>query len=167
MKKVYVMASGSKVKIGVAADVQKRAKQLKTGCPLIEIIFESVPLSNAFLVERKLHDEFRCASIGHEWFDGIDKSRVISRANEIVASFGEKSEAPKSKKGAFPAAIDVLFRSAEDRLWQLDEEIREINKDIDALKTQLLEAGFSADEIQGIIDEAETQVEGMFCWVGI
>lgn len=67
MKKVYVVTAGDRLKIGVASDVAKRVKQLRIGCPTIEIAYESEPISNAFKVEKKLHKEFEAFSIGNEW----------------------------------------------------------------------------------------------------
>lgn len=87
MKKVYVVTAGDRLKIGVASDVAKRVKQLRIGCPTIEIAYESEPISNAFKVEKKLHKEFEAFSIGNEWLSGLDFNSAVERARFVVYAY--------------------------------------------------------------------------------
>lgn len=159
MKKIYVMEAGERLKIGVAKDVSKRARQLKTGCPQIKVVYESEPLSNAFRIERILHDEYRNAAIGNEWFAGVDKSQVIVQARSAVAAYGLYEEKKADDIDKVSKMMSMLFKDEEEFVQRVEREIKEINCEINELREQMIGAGFSCEEIQEIINKAEQEVE--------
>ncbi len=67
MSYVYLMRSGDRYKIGLAKDVERRWRQLRTGDPAITI--EHVIRSpRASALEADLHQRFRRQRIELEWF---------------------------------------------------------------------------------------------------
>ena len=58
------------IKIGVAHDVQKRLKQLETGAGVnLEVAYRSLLCSNAFKVEKAVHNQFDKNKIFGEWYN--------------------------------------------------------------------------------------------------
>lgn len=83
---IYVIKNplNETVKIGVAQDVDKRIKQLQTGAGIeLELIYKSMICSNAFAIERDVHEHFKEYRTFGEWF----------KVNpEIVIDFLEKQD---------------------------------------------------------------------------
>ena len=156
MKKIYVITDGDRLKIGVAKDVAKRAKQIRTGCPNVYVAYESEPISNAFKVEKKLHKEFEAFSIGNEWFSGLERNSVVERVRSAVYAYGNFEEKEESAGDeSFDGLLKWFFSDWEEHIRCMEKEIEEINKDIECLKEQARDMGFSELEIQTIIDNAE------------
>lgn len=68
---IYVIKNplNETVKIGVAQDVDKRIKQLQTGAGIeLELIYKSIICSNAFAIERDVHEYFKEYRTFGEWF---------------------------------------------------------------------------------------------------
>lgn len=99
-KSVYLMQSGSKVKIGVSESPIKRLNSLRIGCPDISLVYASEPISNAFDVESKLHRVFSKFALGHEWFSSEIKEEAIVAIEEYVCSHGKISENEESNTDA-------------------------------------------------------------------
>lgn len=160
MKKIYVVTAADRLKIGVATDVTKRVKQLRIGCPNIEVAYESGPISNAFKVEKKLHKEFEEFSIGNEWFSGLDCNSAVERVRSAVYAYGNFEEEEESAGDeSFNGLLKWVFSDWEEHIRCMEKEIEEINKDIECLKEQALDMGFSELEIQTIIDNAGKEAE--------
>lgn len=69
---VYFVGDGTAVKIGVAADPQKRLCGLQTGNPRKCRIMYLIPCKSqdaAYMVEKKLHYYFQDYGLAGEWFD--------------------------------------------------------------------------------------------------
>lgn len=83
---IYVIKNplNETIKIGVAQDVDKRIKQLQTGAGIeLELIYKSMICSNAFAIERDVHEYFKEYRTFGEWF----------KVNpEIVIDFLEKQD---------------------------------------------------------------------------
>ena len=99
---IYVIKNplNETVKIGVAQDVDKRIKQLQTGAGIeLELIYKSIICSNAFAIERDVHEYFKEYRTFGEWF------KVNS---EIVIDFLEKQDfILKSEYMKYISIIDV------------------------------------------------------------
>ena len=68
---VYVIKNplNETVKIGVAQNVEKRLKQLKTGAGIeLELLYKSMICSNAFNIEKDVHEFFKQYRTFGEWF---------------------------------------------------------------------------------------------------
>lgn len=77
---VYVIKNplNETVKIGVAQDVDKRMKQLQTGAGIeLELVYKSLICSNAFSIEKDVHNEFDEYRTFGEWFK-INPNTVIN-----------------------------------------------------------------------------------------
>ena len=74
---VYFITCEDAIKIGVANDVDKRLKQLKTGNLNKMNILKTIPFNtreDAFAEEKRLHKKYEFCRLGGEWFD---KNTVI------------------------------------------------------------------------------------------
>ena len=99
---IYVIKNplNETIKIGVAQDVDKRIKQLQTGAGIeLELIYKSMICSNAFAIERDVHEYFKEYRTFGEWF----------KVNpEIVIDFLEKQDfILKSEYMKYISIIDV------------------------------------------------------------
>lgn len=77
---VYIIENqdNGAIKIGVAQNVEKRLKQLQTGSVSeLEMVYRSILCSNAFEVEKFMHEKFKDKHIRGEWFN-LDKTIVIN-----------------------------------------------------------------------------------------
>lgn len=81
---LYIIKSGTlknaPVKIGVAANVEKRLVELQTGNPSELILMYKIPMNSrahAYSIEAKLHREFKKHCIMGEWF----RARVVHKIN--------------------------------------------------------------------------------------
>ena len=77
---VYIIENqdNGAIKIGVAQNVEKRLKQLQTGSVSeLILVYRSILCSNAFEVEKFMHEKFFNSHIRGEWFD-LDKTIVIN-----------------------------------------------------------------------------------------
>ncbi len=100
MKSVYVMKSGSQYKIGVSQEPEKRLHDLAIGNCVIELIYKSDLLSNAYFVENQLHKMFHFAAAGREWFANIDEKFLLEAVKSAVDKYGNrqcKNGKPKNK----------------------------------------------------------------------
>lgn len=69
--KVYVIGC-EKIgvcKIGVSIDVVKRIASIQTGFPFDLQLFKTYSASNAYVLEKSLHDEYKKFLLRGEWFD--------------------------------------------------------------------------------------------------
>lgn len=83
---IYVIKNplNETVKIGVAQDVDKRIRQLQTGAGIeLELIYKSIICSNAFAIERDVHEYFKEYRTFGEWF---------KISPEVVIDFLEKQD---------------------------------------------------------------------------
>ena len=99
---IYVIKNplNETIKIGVAQDVDKRIKQLQTGAGIeLELIYKSMICSNAFAIERDVHEYFKEYRTFGEWF----------KINpEVVINFLEKQDfVLKSEYMKYISIIDV------------------------------------------------------------
>lgn len=99
---IYVIKNplNETIKIGVAQDVDKRIKQLQTGAGIeLELIYKSMICSNAFAIERDVHEYFKEYRTFGEWF----------KVNpEIVIDFLEKQDfILKSEYMKYISIIDI------------------------------------------------------------
>lgn len=74
---VYLMRAANRVKIGYANNVDKRVKQLQTGCPLkINVIFAGYVGTKAPFIENLLHVLFKRKRVANsEWFS-LDRKEI-------------------------------------------------------------------------------------------
>lgn len=88
---VYIIENcdTSRIKIGVGQDPENRIKQLQTGSDSeLSLVYRSNLCSNAFEVEKFMHDNFNDYHIRGEWFE-VDKTLVINeleRQNFVLKS---------------------------------------------------------------------------------
>lgn len=87
-KSVYIMQHGGMCKIGVSKNPKKRLETIQIGNPNIEIIYESIPIFNAYEIENKMHKIYKENSIGREWFLIKDTETAISILKEKVKTEG-------------------------------------------------------------------------------
>lgn len=82
-KKVYLIRAAQFYKIGISADIDKRLKQIQTGCPIKCEYIGYIPCEDPDLLERQLHREFADHKTHGEWFDLGDDivGRLISKYN--------------------------------------------------------------------------------------
>ena len=69
---LYLLTDGSRYKIGITKDVDRRLKQLQTGAasPLFVItVSADLPPTKARFLERELHRSLRSQRTSGEWFD--------------------------------------------------------------------------------------------------
>lgn len=117
-KSVYLMQSGSKVKIGVSENPVKRLNSLRIGCPNISLVYASEPISNAFEIESKLHSAFSEFSIGHEWFSAEIKEEAIVAIEEYVCLHGKLFENEESNADT----TDILRKLFSEEALITDSE---------------------------------------------
>jgi hypothetical protein len=79
---VYVAGDGNRVKIGVAANPERRMRELRTAAPLVSLIHarEFSNRAGAVATERALHSRFSDRRVAGEWF-AIDPAEVIASLN--------------------------------------------------------------------------------------
>ena len=138
-KSVYLMQSGSKVKIGVSESPVKRLNSLRIGCPDVSLVYASEPISNAFEIESKLHKAFSEFALGHEWFSSKIKEEAIAAIEEAVCSYGKLSGIEESRVNA-----DDIFRKLFQE-GELNAEIESLKREREA--TEWLFAEFSSGKI--------------------
>ena len=68
MERIYIAKSRNEYKIGVSVNPTRRMKQLRTGNPDIQLIYESVDIANAYKIEHALHKIYSPYNVGGEWF---------------------------------------------------------------------------------------------------
>ena len=83
--RVYLIQSGSLLKIGTATDPKRRLAALRIGNPHgIRLVgYRSVPRLLAEQIERRLHKMFAAHRRIGEWFE-IDKRTVIPELNRLM-----------------------------------------------------------------------------------
>lgn len=81
---IYVMRCGDKLKIGVAKNVERRAKQLQTGNPETILIEYQRERKDAYKLENHLHRKFSKQRVSGEWFD----ANALEVRDIISACFG-------------------------------------------------------------------------------
>lgn len=166
MKSVYIMKAGNFYKIGVSANPKKRLQALRIGNPDIKLICESKLLQNAYAIESALHKKYHNFALGREWFSIRDENKLIDDAYTIIDEIGifNQSEKPKSETGRdennIPAIFELLFEPEEKVIEELYREIDEINKENIFLMKRLIELGWTQEEIDLLVKEAENSVEG-------
>ncbi len=67
-QKVYVIGSGSHVKIGIARDVKKRVAMLQTSSPVPLTVIKQWECADAYEAERRLHKKYVEFKTSGEWF---------------------------------------------------------------------------------------------------
>ena len=83
MKKVYLLRTNDKYKIGIAKDVNKRIKQLQTGnSEEIELI-ETFESEYANKIEKALHNKYAYVNKIGEWFT-LSLSEEVNFVNECT-----------------------------------------------------------------------------------
>lgn len=93
---VYIIESGSFIKIGVAADPQDRARSLNTGAPIKATVYRSRLYESrdvAMQVERRLHRYFSQRRANGEWFK-VPKAeawRILCKLETPAPRVGKKS----------------------------------------------------------------------------
>jgi hypothetical protein len=55
-------------KIGIACDIQRRMKEIQTGCPYPLVLWFFKPMQGAAIIEKKLHRQFSDYRLNGEWF---------------------------------------------------------------------------------------------------
>lgn len=83
---VYIAAAGDYVKVGMTTDVERRMKELYTGCPLeVKLIWTSreMLLNNTSHLELSLHDRLHKYRVKGEWFQ-CHFSVAVQAAKEMV-----------------------------------------------------------------------------------
>lgn len=138
-KSVYLMQSGSKVKIGVSESPVKRLNSLRIGCPDISLVYASEPISNAFEIESKLHSAFSEFSLGHEWFSNEIKEEAIAAIEESACSYGKHSANEKTNADA----SDILRKFFPEEA--LIDDTENLKKEREATEWLLVE--FSSGKI--------------------
>lgn len=103
----------------MAEDPVKRIRQLKVGAPNVKLCFSSVPITNAFAVEKLIHKALSRESIGGEWFRGEPTDETIKLVEEMVASVGTIDEPPHSRKDPFEI-IDQFHECGEAQQAERD-----------------------------------------------
>lgn len=89
----------SPVKIGVAADIEKRMRQLSTASPwgikhFACVFFDSTEL--AYEAERLLHKMFRDCRMNGEWFESINGVKAINFLFDMYSGDTDNFEYPIS-----------------------------------------------------------------------
>src|SRR5262245_48408046 len=65
-QQLYFIKAGARIKIGIAADIGRRVRQLQTGCPEPLELLGTIPGSRG--VERCWHRRWAQIRTGGEWF---------------------------------------------------------------------------------------------------
>ena len=147
-KSVYLMQSGSKVKIGVSESPVKRLNSLRIGCPDISLVYASEPISNAFEIESKLHSAFSEFSLGHEWFSAEIKEEAIVAIEEYVCSHGKLSENKESNTDA----TDILSKLfSKEALIEDAENLKRERKATEWILAELSSGKIPASLILGFM----------------
>lgn len=133
MESIYVLTDGSHYKIGVAKDVNARIKQLQIGNPRrLYIVFKSSELSNAYELERTIHNEYKPLRTNSEWFDFVDIDKVISYISNLVKVEGTNKVkiSTCARCDFFDSQINKL-KEEETRLKLLVKKEKNDNRDIE------------------------------------
>jgi Rha family phage regulatory protein len=107
---VYIIGNedNSYIKIGVSADVEKRLKQLQTGSwTNLFLIYKSMVCSNAFDIEKNIHNKISSEKVRGEWFE-IEVSEAIKLIesenhkldNEFLETYYETDNVIRFKKAS-------------------------------------------------------------------
>lgn len=153
---VYLIAteSGSATKIGVAADPEKRLKDLQVGNPeRLVLTFEvwAEDVDQAKELERRFHEQLSDYKIRGEWFKTDEAHAAIGIDERRSFPFCEKAygtrwaQSPVALKEAFERSEEKRFRverdlaRATDHIWRLAREIRDLTKEAQALWTNRLD----------------------------
>lgn len=94
---IYMVRSGSAVKVGKANDVYSRINGLQTGNPVKLELLHVVPGDHE--LETRIHKLLRKDRVHGEWFDGPNVERVL----ELVAELAAKILAAYGGDGVAPA----------------------------------------------------------------
>jgi hypothetical protein len=81
---IYVMRCGDKLKIGVAKNVERRAKQLQTGNAEKILVEYKRERKDAYQLEKHLHRKFAHLRTSGEWFS----SESLTLREIIAACYG-------------------------------------------------------------------------------
>ncbi len=161
MKSVYLMRSNGAYKIGVSKNPQKRLRNLRIGNCCIELIYESQKIYNAYSVERELHRKFSSYYLGHEWFAIEDEAKLIDDVKNFVNKHGVLNQTSSQKTETNADADELIkwiFEPTRRKIEQIGKEIEEINKENEFLANQLMELGWTQEEIDYLKKVAENFV---------
>lgn len=147
MKSIYVIErEDGCVKIGVSSNVQSRANTLSLqGGFVVKNIFYTEVCSNAFEIERKVHEIFSARRANGEWFKiNFD---VASKAVEEL--FNEIScKKCKIKKVLTPEKIEKLFCTSKGNASCKEDILAQIIEEIQNLSNELSKEYFSEQELE-------------------
>lgn len=110
IKRIYVFSYNGRYKIGVTNNIQRRLSQLSCGCPNIMLVYSSNFISNAFDLERSIHNQFLENCVGGEWFE-FDNQDFIAEIDMLVAHRGivcDYKKARQKENEAFKNRANIL-----------------------------------------------------------
>lgn len=158
MKCVYVMESDGLFKIGVAANAGSRLLSLRTGNPKIKLVYESEKISNAYKVENILHRSLEQWKVDGEWFSFPRERELIEEVQSVIKKYGETTEEKKKASKHYQDLLNWVLEPTIAEIARLDAEINAIKKENEKLAEELINMGWTPDEVQQIIDNAEKSV---------
>lgn len=111
---LYVMqANSGSIKVGIAANVEKRRKQIQTGnADKLEIIETFGPFTLASKIEFAIHARLRHSRMAGEWFSESSES-AISIIKDELCSFIDEDE-PKEACRSTLEDMRILFGTSFD-----------------------------------------------------
>lgn len=145
MCKIYVAKSRNEYKIGVSVNPERRMKQLRTGNPDIQLIYESINVANPYKIEHALHKIYSPYNVGGEWF-----SNEISNEIENIKKYVEEhsiyvvEKDDKQKDKPTKSNILCLFCSianecdkkvcAKDKMKEIEEETNYLHEENETIQ---------------------------------
>ena len=140
---IYVMVAKPYMKIGISRDVQRRIKEVQTGCPvrITRCIFMNVGnTQQAETLEKLLHKRYAACNTWGEWF-----TYSLPRVRSILALFPEaqdillptviKDNGAQGREYS-NLILDMYHRNSKHELMALENEIKHLSDK--ALKRKLL-----------------------------
>jgi len=110
-RNVYILKTPGFYKIGIAADIQKRLRTLRTGNPFgIEVVF-SAPVYDAYGIESKLHRQFKNKRKSGEWFALTDDEAQLAKA--LLRAYADGEPKP---------GFQLSFKNLLRRVWNYQRD---------------------------------------------
>lgn len=129
---VYLLECEGFYKIGITDDVRKRLSQIQTSTPFNVKLIHSIPLANAWLLEKHLHERFAKKRVRGEWF------KLSSDDVNTVFACSESD---------LPASISMPTKIANETYYTLREVAAGVGVHYQTVRTWIGEGTLNASKI--------------------
>jgi len=148
---------GDFLKIGVTSDIDRRMKEIQTGCPLplkLECIIPTSSKSAAYLLESQLHNKFNQFMTCGEWFvkgdvyRNIDMKNIIKQTNKRQPDQQKRSSLVRARNRNTELRIDA--KKKNKKMAKVNDYNSRLKKENAYLRDQFVD---HEDEIERLTQE--------------